>query len=158
MSRTSLARLGENLGDLPHHHDVDRKDLQQLSQIRIREAGALANLGMHDGAYYLAGYSVECALKACIAKTTRRHEFPDKEKAFNSYTHNLRDLIRAAGLQEAWAERRTRDVIFNNNWENVLLWTEQSRYRTTDAARSAVLLDAVANRTHGVLRWLKLHW
>src|SRR5271169_4000408 len=147
MSRTSLASLGENLGDLPHHHDVDRKDLQLLSRIRIREARALAKLGMHDGAYYLAGYSVECALKACIAKTTQRHEFPDKEKAFNSYTHNLRDLLRVAGLQEAWASRGRRGVTFRDNWEEVLLWSEHSRYRTTDAAHSALLIDAVANRT-----------
>jgi HEPN domain-containing protein len=137
---------------------VDRKDLQQLSRIRIREARALAKVGMNDGAYYLAGYSVECALKACIAKTTQRHAFPDKKKADLSYTHNLRDLIRAAGLQEAWAERGRQDATFSDNWDEVLSWTEQSRYRTTDAARSALLIDAVANRTHGVLRWIKLHW
>ena len=51
---------------------VDRKDLQELSKVRLREATALLNLGLFDGAYYLAGYSVECALKACIAKGTRR--------------------------------------------------------------------------------------
>jgi len=36
--------------------------------------------GFFDGAYYLAGYAVECAIKACIAKGTRRYEFPDKRK------------------------------------------------------------------------------
>jgi HEPN domain-containing protein len=65
---------------------VNRKDLQNLTRIRLREARALAKLGMNDGAYYLAGYSFECALKACIAKATQRHDFPDKRKADASYT------------------------------------------------------------------------
>jgi len=46
-----------------------------------------------DGAYYLAGYAVECALKACIAKKTQRHEFPDKRRVDASHTHNLIQLL-----------------------------------------------------------------
>ncbi len=158
VSRTSLARLGENLGDLPHHHDVDRKDLQQLSRIRLQEARALAKLGMNDGAYYLAGYSVECALKACIAKLTQRHEFPDKERAFTSYTHNLRELLRAAQLEKALLEQSKGDAVFRYNWEIVQLWSEHSRYATTDAATARSLIGAVGDRNYGVLRWVRLHW
>ena len=55
---------------------MDRKDFQELSRVRLKEATALLRLGLFDGAYYLAGYSVECALKACIAKGTQRFEFP----------------------------------------------------------------------------------
>jgi len=57
---------------------LDRKDLQELSRVRLKEATALMQAGFFDGAYYLAGYAVECAIKACIAKGTRRYEFPDK--------------------------------------------------------------------------------
>jgi len=53
---------------------VDRKDLQTLSTIRLKEATALLKAGLFDGSYYLAGYSVECALKACIAPGTQRGE------------------------------------------------------------------------------------
>jgi HEPN domain-containing protein len=137
---------------------VNRKELQVLSRIRLREARGLAKLGMHDGAYYLAGYSIESALKACIAKKTRRHDFPDKKKADLSYTHNLRDLLRVAGLQRAWEERRKRDATFRDNWDNVLSWTEQSRYHTNDARMAKSLIDAVANPNNGVLRWIRLHW
>jgi hypothetical protein len=35
--------------------------------------------------YYLAGYPVEFALKACIAKSTERHDFPDKRRANQSH-------------------------------------------------------------------------
>jgi hypothetical protein len=50
---------------------------------------------MADGAYYLAGYAVECALKACIAKETKRYEFPDKKRVDSSYSHNLDLLVKA---------------------------------------------------------------
>ena len=62
---------------------MNRTDLQQLADVRIAEAHALLTLAvpMSDGAYYLAGYAVECALKACIAKTVNQHDFPDKELA-----------------------------------------------------------------------------
>jgi hypothetical protein len=42
---------------------VDRKDLQVLAKIRLREGKALLSLGLSDGAHYLAGYAVECAEK-----------------------------------------------------------------------------------------------
>jgi hypothetical protein len=84
-----------------HDVSVNRKEFQALSRIRLREARALAKLGMHDGAYYLAGYSVECAIKACIAKATQRHDFPDKKKADLSYTHNLTGMLGVAKLQDA---------------------------------------------------------
>jgi len=64
---------------------LDRKDLQELSRVRLKEATALMQAGFFDGAYYLAGYAVECAIKACIAKGTRRYEFPDKRKVLQLF-------------------------------------------------------------------------
>jgi len=53
---------------------MNRTELQRLSRIRIKEAKFLLDGGCYNGAYYLAGYAVECALKACIAKQTHRHD------------------------------------------------------------------------------------
>jgi hypothetical protein len=58
---------------------MNRTDFQQLAELRLREAEALLAAGLPDGAYHLAGYSVECALKACIAKRTQLHDFPEKK-------------------------------------------------------------------------------
>jgi len=44
--------------------------------MRLKDAEVLLQKGRNEAAYYLAGYAVECALKACIAKQTKRHEFP----------------------------------------------------------------------------------
>jgi HEPN domain-containing protein len=137
---------------------VNRKDLQELSNIRLKEAKALLDLGMSDGAYYLAGYAVECGLKACIAKGTQRHDFPDKKRADLSYTHSLRELVRVAGLEGLRLKRAGESQLFDNNWEAVDKWSERSRYerKTPEAAKRMV--DAVSNRRDGVISWIKLFW
>jgi HEPN domain-containing protein len=57
---------------------VNRTQLQQLAEERVRDAKALPNAGQWSGAYYLAGYAVECGLKACIAKLTNLNDSPTK--------------------------------------------------------------------------------
>jgi len=94
---------------------VDRKDLQALSRIRAKEAKALLDAGLHDGAFYLAGYAVECALKACIAKKTSRHEFPDKDRVNKSYTHKLDELIKLAELEESH-KAEMKSASFRTDW------------------------------------------
>jgi hypothetical protein len=137
---------------------LNRKELQDLSRIRLREAQALAKLGMSDGAYYLGGYCVECALKACIAKFTERHEFPDKKRVDASYSHNFTNLIKVAGLEDARTEEAKRDAAFQKNWDTVEQWSERSRYLTNDAETAGDLIEAVGSLRHGVLRWVKRHW
>ena len=88
---------------------------------------------MKDGAYYLAGYCVECALKACIAKATQRRDFPDKRKGDDSYPHSFEKLLKVAELEKARAEGARRDAAFRDNWNLVQWWSEKSRYSTTSA-------------------------
>jgi hypothetical protein len=45
---------------------VDRKHLQNLARTRLKDAKALLGRKRWSGAYYLSGYVVECALKACL--------------------------------------------------------------------------------------------
>ena len=47
---------------------MTRAEFQQLAEQRLLEAKALLDQGKWDGAYYLAGYAVELALKACVIK------------------------------------------------------------------------------------------
>ena len=78
---------------------MNRIGLQEIAELRLQESRALLAAGFPDGAYYLAGYVVECALKACIAKRTREHDFPEKKLANDSHTHNLKELLRLAELK-----------------------------------------------------------
>jgi hypothetical protein len=137
---------------------MDRQDFQALARLRLREARALMKLRLPDGAYYLAGYAVECALKACIAKRTKRHEFPDKKRAESSYSHNLAQLVNEGGLKSAFAEEARADPEFTKNWDLVQLWSEQSRYETHSTEAAESLLRAINDRYHGVLACIKRHW
>ena len=137
---------------------MDRKDLQALSRIRAKEAKALLDAGLHDGAFYLAGYAVECALKACIAKTTRKHEFPDKDRVNKSYTHSLVELIRLAELRETHDARMKSDPAFRDNWLIVVSWSEDSRYLRNTAEKAQGLVNAVGNPKSGILAWLRHYW
>jgi HEPN domain-containing protein len=121
---------------------VDRKQFQELSKIRLKEASALLKLGMPDGAYYLAGYAVECALKACISKSTRRYEFPDAEKVRFSYTHDLAQLVRVADLEKARKDQAAKDPEFSDNWERVKFWSEKSRYQKNQPDSAKILFES----------------
>ena len=109
------------------------------------------------GAYYLAGFAIECALKACIAKKTRRHDFPTDAKYANEvYTHNLERLLKVAQL-DGHLERdmKTKDQLAIN-WGIVKQWTIESRYEAS-GLNGRDMVTAV-NSADGVLRWIRLYW
>jgi hypothetical protein len=78
---------------------VNRADLQRLAKERITDAKVLLGARRWSAAHYLAGYAVECALKACIAKLMKPEEFPDRSFAEKCWTHNLPQLLGLAGLK-----------------------------------------------------------
>src|SRR4051812_17599161 len=79
-----------------------KADFQALADKRVREAEILLNAGEPDGAYYLAGYAVECALKACIIKRMNTSdEWPDRRFSEDCWKHDLTTLLRVAGLEAA---------------------------------------------------------
>ena len=137
---------------------MNKDDLKGLSRTRLREAKILFINGEYSGAYYLAGYCVECALKACIAKKTQRYDFPNKVTANASWSHSPRKLVQAAGLQTALDAENSRDSKFAANWNVVVDWSEQSRYINTDQRKAEEIIRAISDRRHGVLRWLRHHW
>ena len=136
---------------------MNRREFQRLAAVRLREAKVLLAANAPEGAYYLAGYAVECALKACIAKSTERHDFPDKMRVNRSHTHNLRDLIGVAGLKDPHIEAM-REYEFSRRWDIVIQWNEDSRYQGNSAEDASALIEAIQNRTYGLLQWLKKHY
>jgi HEPN domain-containing protein len=137
---------------------VNRAQFQKLAKLRIREANALLKVRMFDGAYYLAGYAVECGLKSCIAKLTKRHDFPDKDLARNSYTHDFSQLIRTAELGDRFRIDLDQDLQFAANWTIVKDRKEDSRYATWTSARAKALIEAITETDHGVLPWIERQW
>lgn len=134
-----------------------RKDFQRLAELRAKEAATLAKTGSQQGAYYLAGFAVECALKACIAKKTRRHDFPaDKDYAGKVYTHNLDQLLKLALLEAPLYRDMETQPQLAANWNMVRNWRVDSRYETSNL--SGREMTFAVNSAAGVLQWIKLHW
>lgn len=137
---------------------MNRTDFQQLADVRIDEAAALLAAQKWDGAYYLAGYAVECALKACIAKLTNQFDFPDKRFAEQCFTHELPRLVDCAELDDKLDTDLGADTILKANWKIVVQWEEVSRYRRKTQAEAEMLYNAITDPDHGVLPWLKQNW
>jgi hypothetical protein len=117
----------------------------------------LLNNKQFSGAYYLSGYVVECALKACIAKNTREFDFPDKETVVDSYTHNLVKLVRVAKLDEEIQSRIT-NLNFSSQWLVIKKWSEISRYKIYSKQEADDIYLAISDPNNGVLQWLQQHW
>ena len=137
---------------------MTRADLQDLAELRLYEAQLLLRAGSWSGAYYLAGYAVECALKACIAKATQQFEFPDRNRATQSYTHKLKDLLKVAKLEQTLSDSGEQDAAFEVSWAIVTAWSEESRYRIWPREQAESLIAAISDTDHGVMSWLKTQW
>jgi hypothetical protein len=107
-----------------------------------------------SGAYYLAGYAIECALKARIAAQFRENEIPDKNLVNRVYTHDLAELLRLAGLESELDTARQRDPELDRRWSIAKNWNEQARYGLWTEEQAAAIIDAIG----GLLQWLRARW
>jgi len=125
--------------------------------MRAREADALAKNGNEEGAYYLGGLAVECALKACIAKKMKRHDFPLAAKDANRvYTHDLSELLKLAELEGHLDTAMRRNRALTENWSIVQSWKVESRYETSGLKGTDLV--AAVNSADGVLPWIRRRW
>ena len=138
---------------------MNRTDLQSLAELRIKEAEILLQAASYPGAYYLAGYAVECGLKACIAKQTKQHDFPDRELVNRSYTHKLEELLKAAQLKDRLDSDMKSNKQLEAYWACVVDWDEKKRYELGVTQKEVKdLYDAISDPMNGVLQWLKKSW
>ena len=138
---------------------MNRDDFQALSRLRKTEAKALLDAAQYTGSYYLMGYAVECALKACIAKTVRRNDFPEKDTS-GFYTHNLERLMQSAQLQPAYQATVQLLPALAVNWATVKEWRETLRYRPqlVTEVEAKDFYRACTARRSGVLTWVAQKW
>jgi HEPN domain-containing protein len=143
----------------PEGSRVNRFELQQLAEDRIADAGILLAAGRWSGAYYLAGYAVECGLKACIARLTNQDDFPrDRKFVEECYNHNLEKLLKASDLKSALDQDTLANPAFEGYWVIARDWQETSRYEQKTQAEAQVLYDAITNNPDGVLPWIRIRW
>ncbi len=132
---------------------TSQSDFEKLMVLRLKEAELLLRHRDWDGAYYLAGYAVEFALKIrVIAQLMKSNSFPDKKLAENFYKHELTLLRKLAELDD----EMDNDVAVSPQWDIVKDWSEQTRYMVGKSEKEATdLYEAIEK---GVLPWIKARW
>ncbi len=142
------------------------KEITDLADKRLKEAELLLSNGFNEGAFYLAGYSVELMLKARICKNLEIENFYLKpqisgKQAF--FTHDLAQLLTLSGLRKRF-ENEIDSKGGNNselsvNWQIICTWNEEKRYDTFVRQHDVEeFIDGITNPTNGFLTWLKQNW
>ncbi len=137
---------------------MNRDDFHRLAEIRVREARTLLDAGHYPGAYYIIGYAIECALKACVSKQVKEYDFPDKRLANEAFTHDLERLVGIAGLAFDFRIDRKANKDLDDNWKVVKDWAESSRYDLGITKQQAFDLYSACTGQNGVLLWITKQW
>jgi HEPN domain-containing protein len=136
----------------------NRTILQDLANIRYEEAKTLPENGMYSGTYYLSGYMIELALKACIAIGMKEYDFPDKRIADKCHTHKLTQLFDLASLQTLFDKEIKTNRQLEVNWAIVINWSEESRYSKHEKQEAEDMFNAISELNGGVFEWIRQHW
>jgi len=138
---------------------LNKSDFQELAELHLWHAKALLDAQLYAGAYYMCGYVVECALKACICKKTNQFDFhpsPDESRA--AWSHDFGKLIKAAELEGDFNAARTADLDLDLKWESAENWSPSSRYEPHGQHEAKELFLAISDPEHGVFSCIKQHW
>ena len=135
-----------------------RSDLRANARAKLDDAILLLENRRYSSAYYLAGYAVEIGLKACIAAQISAETIPDKAFIKGVLNHQFKTLVGLAGLAGLLKDEENNDQIFATNWALAAQWEPDARYDAIDPMSAQLLVEAIANPTSGVLKWIKTHW
>ena len=140
---------------------MTRTEWQQLAESWLPAAKALLDARQWSAAYYLAGYAVECGLKACVlARVAATPEliFGDRKFSEKCFTHNVVELVKLADLEAARVAEATTNPAFGQNWYVVKDWNEQARYNTASHQKAKKLYNPITDKANGVMPWIKNRW
>ena len=137
--------------------DLGRAKLQDLAHAKLQDAELLFAHDRFSNAYYLYGYAVEIALKARIARRFLAETIPDKNFVVRLYTHNLKELVKIAGLSLDLA-REQANADSGAFWAVVEQWSPDSRYEIILGEQAAAMRSAVTHPNEGVFQWIISRW
>lgn len=137
---------------------LNRLALQAVARAKLADALLLHEHGRFSNAYYLAGYAVEIALKACIARQIVAETIPDRSFVNEIFRHELKRLVNLAGLAGDLRDREARDAAFAANWATAADWRPEVRYTEVDRSAAEAMLSAVGDPGAGVVPWISTYW
>lgn len=146
------------------------EEIKNLAQQRLIEANILYINGMCDGAFYLAGYSVELMLKAKICERLGiPNLFDESDINVNSIkgigeirktlkTHNLFTLLIFSGLKVKFdVDKATNKDLAKANSLLFNAWDENVRYKPCGHMldKDVEKLINLLSGANGILTWIE---
>lgn len=146
------------------------QEIKDLARQRLKEAEILYNNGMCDGAFYLAGYSVELMLKAKICERLGvPNLFDETDANVNSIkgigeirktlkTHNLFMLLIFSGLKVQFdTDKATNKELAKANSLLFNAWDENARYKPCGhmSDKDVEKLINLLSGANGILTWIE---
>ncbi len=140
------------------YKNPEYQDFKKLTKARIKEASILLNKKQYSGAYYLAGYSIEFALKACYCKSVKKNSFPPKKDIYQKlYNHDLSGLLDVSGIKGDFNKQLDKNNDLKSNWGIVKDWNEESRYSIIDSKDAEAVVKAISEE-NGILKLIQKLW
>lgn len=142
-------------------------EITDLADLRLAEARTLLQAGLHHGAFYLAGYSLELYLKARICRVLGVQDvfstgFSNSKWAAPFRTHDYDKLLFYGGLLNPKETDQNQDVILRLSWDIVdqLKWNESYRHHTPNPTShsSQDVLEFINSIDYITNRWLRQHY
>ena len=148
-------------------------EIKALAYERLEEAKILCEAGKYDGAFYLAGYSVELMLKAKVCGHLSIDNLFDKEACSISgisdlrkavETHNINLLLLFSGLEEKFREDRISNGKLRDSYNYFAAstgvktdWSEQVRYLPKGSKTAQDVTDFIGllHDEEGMLKWIE---
>ena len=145
-------------------------EIRNLAKQRLSEAEILYQNGKYDGAFYLAGYSIELTLKAKICERLGiPNLFDETDANTNSIkgiseirktlkTHNLFTLLIFSGLKIKFDNDKATNIELAK--ANSLLfnaWDENARYKPCGHMldKDVEKLINLLSQSNGILSWIE---
>jgi hypothetical protein len=137
---------------------VSNIEFQRLAEARLADARTLFEARQLDGAYYLGGYAVECAIKAVIAKAVQASVLTPKGAIDRVYTHDLLKLMELAGLRLKLEQDAGQRPGLQASWAVAKQWEESRRYESGASLKTVEEFLEAVDGEEGVLTWLRQSW
>ena len=144
--------------------------LNQMAAVRLSEGQLLFDNNFHQGAYYIAGYAVEFALKALICKRLGVEPFV-KQKGIQGnegiatvakalQIHDLSALLIFSGLHPEYTEIKNKPDGSGRSlftaWSTVSAWDEQRRYTPLSCEIDTV--KKFLSSVKIIMEWIQSHY
>lgn len=147
------------------------EEIKKLANARLDEAEILCNNQKYDGAFYLAGYSIELMLKAKICERfgvdnlfDEKNNDPDISNVRNAVkTHDIKRLLIFSGLKNKLELAKSNNQTL---WETSIylfaeqkrcLWNEQVRYQIIGSQNEQNVIELIQllKDENGLLKWIE---